>query len=272
MKIWQFLVSIRQAWRRFVTEGEDVGPNLRQAAEDMLQILDRRSEAASLSMALADEAFDKLQDEIANHEGLGRQAEEFLREGDEEAAQRCVALQLQSAETIKRLKERYERLQHDAETNVSLFRNQRDEVEMRVTQLPELEEDERLLRAQETVAELSRLSLSNPRSAFDQAAQAVRVRQKQLLGKEMLMQDPNAELDQRIRAATDKRQLDQAMAALRQKVGQPASDSIDAEFTVVGDDDPVTSAKKLLEVPRFRALLPSTPAREPLRILRRGRG
>ncbi len=264
-----FRSFIRNVIRRLLDENNDAVPNLRAAAEQMLQALDARSNAAALSMALADEAYGKLQRELENHEALGRQAGDFLRDGEEEAARRCVALQLESAGTVQTLTERYQTLQKQAEGNATAFRRQQKEAQDRVNQLPELEQDERLLAAAEKVADFMKISLTNPQSAFDRAMQEIRIRQRQLAGKEVLTSDPNAELDRRIREKTDQKKLDAAMAELRTKIG--ATETVDAEFTVVPNrDDPVSAARKLLEAPRYAGLaLPNR--REPLPIPRGGR-
>jgi len=243
---------------------EPQAPSLRDSAEQMLNVLDQRANAAALAMGLADEAYTRLQTEMENHEALKRQSEEFLRDGDEEAAQRCVALQLESAKEVNRLSQRYTNLQKEAEANVSRFRNEKAEVDSRVNNLPELEHDIRLVQAQERIQELTQLSLSNPQTAFDQAASEIRIRQRQIHGKEALVSDPNAELDRRIREATDRKVLERAMRDLRKRVG--AQEVVDAE--IIGDEDPMGNARKLLEAPRFRMLSLTSGTHEPARVLR----
>jgi hypothetical protein len=253
------LGSLWNAIRRFLDDRPAGGPDLRGAAERMLELLDQRADAASLAMALADEAYERLQAEMENHEALGRQAEEFLRESDEEAAARCVALQLQSAKQIARLKDRYQTIQREAESNVAAFRRHQGEVDRRLTEMPELEQDERLVRAQERIRDLTRLSLESPQTAFDHAARELRIRQRQLQGKSVLTADPHAELDRRIEAATDRRELEGAMRALRRRVGLPDADG--AEIVVEVRLDPVTEARRLLAAPRFQSLaLPAADA------------
>lgn len=58
----------------------------------MLKTLELQAEATSFVMARADEARTKLQSELDNHESLRREAEAFLKNGDEKAARRLVGL------------------------------------------------------------------------------------------------------------------------------------------------------------------------------------
>ena len=204
--------------------GEKGSPaaSLRSSAEQMLEGLDLVAEATSFAMTRADEVQDKLRAEIENYESLGREAESFVRDGDQQAAMRCITLQVQSGETVARLKEQYISLQREADQKVADLQRKKQDVEQRVAALPELEQEQRLVHLEERIARAtSQLSLESPQNAFDQAAREIRIRRNQLRNKELLTADPNAELDARIREAVGQRKIDAAWARLLQKVGEP---------------------------------------------------
>jgi len=233
----------------------------------MLEALDLRAEAVSFSMARADAKFAELKNELENHEALGRQAEEFLRAGDEEAAERCVALQLQSAKAVERLKKEYEALQREAEQGAQEFLEKRRALEERVAQIPQLHEDARLIRAQEKIERATaKFSLESAERSFDETAREIRIRKLQLQNRTLLTSDPNAQLDRRIRESLERKEIAEAMAALRKKsFGEP---TVDAEFvetrdlaSVLVEEDPVSSAQKLLAAPRYQGILPAAATR-----------
>lgn len=243
-------------------------PNIREAARQMLLGLEQHRTAASLAMALADEARERLEEAVDNNEAFGRQAADFLRDGDEVAAKRLVGLQLQAVDEVQRLSGRYQELQQEAERAAASFKKEQAGVQARLDELPRVEDDARYLEERERITELSRFSLESPTRDFDAAAREFRVRRKQLDAKVALAADPNAAIDAHISATIAGKKLDEAMDALRHRVDQDAG-VVNAEFTDV--TDPVSDARKLLEAPRFSGLaLPGRTA-QPLRVVRGSR-
>lgn len=258
---WNIIGKMWDAIMDNMSESIPVESRLRSDAEQMLEALDLKADATSFSMARADEVRARLQTELENHEGLGRQAEQFLRTGDEEAAQRCVTLQLASAKEVLRLKNEYAALQQEAEATAAAFLAKKREVDSRVAELPRLQEDARMIEMQERVSRMTdQLSLDTAQTSFDGAARELRIRKSQLANRQMLTADPNAELDERIRRSLGEQEIAQAMAALRQRIAQTAG-AAPAQLPA-GDD--VTAAQKLLEAPRYQGIL-SLPSRVPER-------
>lgn len=227
--------------------------DFRQDVERMMQGLNLQADAASFAMARADEVRDQLRNEIENHEALGRQAEHFMRANDERAAQRCVILQVQSAETIGKLREKYAELQKQAELKLAAFRQTEEKVKQRREQLPELEQDQRILQLEQQIQRATtQLSLDSPISSFDQASRELRIRRQQLSNKGLLEADPNAELDRRIKQALGQKKIDDAMAALRKRLAE--ENVVEGEVVSVTAINGVDEARKLLEAPRYEGL------------------
>ncbi|HOK55271.1 MAG TPA: hypothetical protein PLU88_05340 [Armatimonadota bacterium] len=229
----------------------------------MLKTLELQAEATSFVMARADEARTKLQSELDNHESLRREAEAFLKNGDEKAARRLVGLQLQSAEKVKQLKDEYERLQREAEQKVVEYRKSEQEVKKRIEALPRLEQEAYLLREEEQIQRAtSKFDLQSPQSAFDKVERELDIRRKQIQNRSLLSTDPNAELDLRIQEAIGARKIEEAMEALRKKINEGA---VDAEFTSVSESTEalIGDAQKMLEAPRYQGLgLPTGDERQ----------
>jgi phage shock protein A len=258
-RLWNLFGKVVDAVVNALSDRIPSESSLTSDAERMLEALDLRAEAVSFSMARADAKFEELKNELENHEALGRQAEEFLRAGDEEAAERCVALQLQSAKAVERLKKEYEALQREAEQSAQEFLDKRRALEEKIVQIPQLHEDARLIRAQEKIERATaKFSLESAERSFDETAREIRIRKLQLQNRTLLTSDPNAQLDRRIRESLERKEIAEAMAALRKKgFGGPI---VDAEFKVI-EEDPVASARKLLEAPRYQGILPLAAAR-----------
>src|SRR3989344_3814354 len=247
---------LRRYWTAFLDLLNEFIPtrvHLRDSAEQMLSILDVKADAVSFAMAQADQSYENLQAEVLNHEGLSREATHFLREKNEAAAKRCLALKLQSEESIKRLKTIYGSRQQEAEAAVVAFRTQKKEVEERVAKLPELEHEVRLIEMQEQIQKKEqRLSLEAPRASFDGLGQGLEIKKAQLRNRELLLSDPNAKLDLEIKEASEHRRLEEAFEKLKQQVGFGEGSAIEAEFS---EDTTVSDAQKLLEAPRYSGLL-----------------
>jgi phage shock protein A len=228
---------------------------LESDAGRMMEDLNAVADVASFAMARADDKYHDLTSAIARHEALGEQAGEFLRAGDEEAARRCVALQLETAQDMKTLQEEYSSLQDDAERKAQQFLERKQAVDERVNKLPQLQDEARMNRMQEKLeATASTLSLESAERSFDKAAREIDLKKKQLMNRDRLTADPNAELDRRIQHTLKENEIDRAIAALRQKIGDQ---TIEAEIVSV-EEDPVASARKLVEAPRYKGILPQS--------------
>src|SRR3989344_4237265 len=229
-------------------------PTPREARKDMYKGLEVQGEATSFTMARADDLYERLEAEIANNEALQREAEAFVRDGDLQAAERCVTLRVQSDEKIVQLKKKYEETQRQAEADVAQFRKNDHELKARAEALPEMEERQHIVAMGERIQKkLEGFSMDSPKRAFDQAAHELRIRERQVTNRQLLASDPNAELDLRIRQAVGERKIAEAMQQLRQKVAAEG-DAIEGEVVKAPQLDQAVEAKKLLEAPRYSGL------------------
>jgi phage shock protein A len=238
--------KVRTWWRRF-TETE---LTLREVVGQMRQGLDLQAEATSFTMARAEEKRRELRTELENHEALSRQAKDFLRDGDEQLAERTVMLRVQSEERIKRLQAEYAELQATAEHKVRSFKDREGLVKGREAVVPELEREQQLNALEEQIQRQTSKYLENGTDQqFDRAEREIRIRGQQLRAKELLSSDPNAQMDQEIRKAVGQRKIDDAMVALRAELAS-SGEVIEGEVV-----DVTASARRLLEAPRYEGLL-----------------
>lgn len=255
-----FFARIFGSIKNFIS-GSSPETTLQTSSQEMLRTLELQADATAFVMARADDARNKLQSELDNHESLRREAEAFLRNGDEQGARRLVALQLQSAEKVKSIKADYELLQREAEQKVVQYRKTETEVNKRIESLPKLQQDAQLLREEERIQRAtSKFSLESPQTAFDKVERELDVRRKQIQNRSLLTSDPNAELDLRIQEAIGQRKIEDAMESLHKKINEGA---VDAEFSAVQDSNAVLDAQKMLDAPRYHGMgLSSGNARE----------
>jgi hypothetical protein len=256
---------LRKKWDSFVNFlGTSVPKesSLETDAKNMLGELDRHAEVVSFRMARADEARAKLEKELENYEALGKQAESYMRDGNEPYAKRTVVLQLESKKAVAAFQLEYQALQKEAESHVSNFITKRDEAKERVKTLPQLQQDARLIKADEEIVKLAgEFDLDSAKNQFDKTAQEIRIKKLQLQNRQLITSDPNAELDQKIRASLQDREVETAMKALAEKVQSTPENVIEAEYTQA--EDPTLAAKKLLEAPRYDGLIQT---REPAKV------
>jgi phage shock protein A len=244
-KLWTWFVG-------YLSEKVPAETKLQADLEGMLKGLDAKADAVSFSMARAEDAQEKLRLEVENHDALELQATQFMTDGDEEAAQRLVTLQLQSRKEIERLATEYQTLLQEAERNVEVYQKLKAEVDKRRRELPRLQDESRIIKAEEEFQRISgRFSLTSAQGSFDETARQIRMKKLQVQNKQLLDADPHAELDKRIERTLQGKELETAMRELRQKVGRGI------QTVIVEDVDAVSSARKLLEAPRIVLALPS---------------
>lgn len=231
-------------------------------AGKMLEEVNALSEVTAFTMARADDKYDELTSALARHEALGEQAAELVRAEDEEGARRCLALQIEAANQIKSMQDEYSALQQEAEQKATQFLSRREAVEKKMTQLPRLQDDARLVRQQEAIEkQYSALSTKSAERSFDKTARDIELKKRQLANKDALLADPNAALDRRIQHSLQEREVDRALAALKAGMGSNSSTPSYVEGEVVENEaalppDPVASAKALLSQQRYKGVLP----------------
>lgn len=163
-----------------------------------------------------------------------------------------MALQLQSRKEIEKLTSEYQDLQQEAEQNIAAWQDLKAQVEERRKALPKLRDDARALKNEEEFQRIAgRFSLRNARDSFDETAREIQMKKLQAQSRNALEADPHADLDKRIQRALQGQELEDAMQALRQKVGRGT------QTVVVVKEDSVAAARKLLEAPRANPALPA---------------
>lgn len=243
--------------------GNEKTPEARLEADagKMLEEMNALSEVTAFTMARADDKYDELTSALARHEALGEQAAELVRAEDEEGARRCLALQIETAAKIKTLQDEYSALQSEAEEKATQFLARRESVEKKMAQLPKLQDDARLIRQQQEIEKkYSALQAGSADRSFDKTARDIELKKRELSNRHALLADPNAALDRRIQNSLHERAVDQAYAALQEKMDSAGSTPSYVEGEVVDEKslppDPVASAKELLSAPRYKGVLP----------------
>lgn len=226
--------------------------SLRTDAERMLEAASAHADAASLSMALADQKREELAREIANYEALGHNAAELLGQNDETGAERCAALRAISARKMALLEQEYTGLQTRAEQAAATFVNEKAEVDRRVEQLPQLQADAQMVRLTERALSLTeQLSLLEAKSSFDRSSRELEVRKLQVANRGLLTGNAHAAVDARIRQQLEAGSIEREMLKIRELAARQPKD---AEFEVL-DEDSAARARKLLERPRYEGIL-----------------
>lgn len=253
---------IGNLWKRVVNFLNGVSENsvtkaeqLKSNAKGMMESVNLLADATSYSMALADEKRKELAEEVEKFEALKAQAEDFLSTGDEEGAKRCVFLQIQAEAKISRLQEEYRQLQSEAENNVEQLYAKKRDVDARVAEIPNLQETARANEIRKKIEDnFSPFKLESAASSFDEAAREIRVKSLQLQNKAMLGSDPNARIDRQIQDAALRKRVSDEMENLRARVAE--GKTVVSEEKKKQLDTSVSSAKNLLEAPRYKGVLP----------------
>lgn len=250
-KKWNLLSRLIDVLFSWVEERIPLESKLKADAEQMLQALNLKADATSFAMSRADMARETLTKNLQEYEALERQAKEFLREQDKEAAERCVVLQLQAKKEIERLTLEYQQLQHEAEQLAAEFAEQKVTTEEKVREVPRLQQDLRLINAQEKLEQArAQFSIEGAEYSFDATAQEIEIRKRQLTNKTLLASDKNARLDARIRGSLQQKEISDTLKALEEEVFQEGV--IDAEYSAPKEQKSlIDQARKALEAPRY---------------------
>lgn len=252
----------------FLNNLDDAIPERSSLNSDLVTMndaLDAYADAASFAMALAEQKHADLKKEIKTYDNLVSKAEHFALKGEEVASKRCLFLKRTSAETIATLTKEYKRLQNQAEIKAKDFAAKRNELRIRIEQLPSLENQTRLEAAEKRVDDSrQRLLFEEAKGSFDASAGQIDLARLQAENKTVLLSDPNEALDRAITESLEQDVLEEEYARMRGKVS--GGESLSALEPNVSDL--VEEAKKLLEAPRYHdfaseSMLPS--AQVPLR-------
>lgn len=272
-RLFRLIGSIFDAFTNWISDAIPKESQLTTVAQQMYDELDLRANATSLKMALADQKREELARELANHEALDREARDFFRQGKKLEERRCVTLKLRSAKQIEKLKKEYERLQLEAERASGEFLVKKTAVEEKISQIPRIQQDARLIRMQEKIENLSgRFDLESGERLFDETAEELRIKKLQLENRAILTSDPNIELDRSIRTSIEEKEIEKAIKELEHQ--ELAESAIEAEFTPVVTEDSISSAHKLLEAPRYQGLFSEANRKkeEKFVVLKKGSG
>lgn len=245
---------LRRLFRWFVEDflGESFAPTPRQQIEGMLQQLSSKADVAAMARIRADDLYEKLQLKVSEHDELGREAERFLRRGDEAEARRCVERQLAIQSEVDLLTARYSGAQQEAEAEHADFSDQQHQVELRKIDLPEVEADSRYVRARERLEDLrAGARLGDSIEEYDRTRSDFRSRERRGRIRSELERGPHAAIDRSIDEKRRKRSVDEAFSALKQRTEQTV------EVEVVSTSDTLAAARNLLTAPRWsRELVP----------------
>lgn len=225
---------------------------LRDNLEQMLQNLDRQRQITGLAMAQTDEARGSLATAVEEHDALEQQATKLLQKGDRASAERIVQLKLVKKGEIENLRLRFEELKSQAREAVADFQETERQVKARRRELPRLEADARLVRAQQEMQRLtSSFSLEAPSNAFDEAARTIRLQQHQLRNTALLAQDPYREIDQQIRKQLEVGAVEEEMQRLEGRMTKelPPAGEVTAITLSANEDipDAVDAARRTLD-------------------------
>jgi phage shock protein A len=256
-----------QWWNKikgFLNAEEDVSEkDFSDTVKEMKQQLEQRRKTASYQMALATDSRKELEQMVAKYEGNKQLAEQFLRDGDRAKAEHCVKMQVQASKRIAELKDRYTQLKSQADQAYSTFRQEKAEVDERLRKLPQLKHDQRVIRAQEEIQGMGEsMSLSALKGEFDEAERELAIKAEQQHSLDILSADPDAAMEADIKQTLQQKEIDQAMAALEQRV--QTSDATEVEYSI--DNDPIAGALEVLKEEPAWISMPSQKDAEPVRV------
>lgn len=253
----RFIRLIRVLWHSLVGSLEEqVSPDAKLEYEEgrLKESLRLLAESTSYKMALADSRREGLEEEMRNYAALEKQAIDLYDPTNEAVSQRCIELQLISKKRIEELSGDYQSLQAEADQAHEELIQKNQEIKSHIAKIPRLKADLRFLQTQQKIEEItSRIGQDSSFSAIREAEEQIKIKKLQLQNR-ALLESKDTDLDKQIQKALGNKELDEAMATLREKISDHTG-IIDAEFTEKTGDDPIESARRLLEAPRSRIAL-----------------
>jgi phage shock protein A len=197
-------------------------------------------------MAISEEKRTQLKKALQKCDQLERLTAGYLRDGNEEMAQKAVSKKLEVEGEIEKLTRDYEEQRKQADGLYEAYQNQAKELKADIGALPELKQDVKMIESQEKIQKnLSNLNIDGAKSKFDDTVKTIEARKK-ALQLQAKIEDPGVdEIERALKEEDATLKITSEVDRIRALVDK-SDGAIDVDFEVVEEGNPRERARALL--------------------------
>jgi phage shock protein A len=197
---------------------------LEQATREMLENLRSLREATATTIAFETKAKREVEAQRARLKNLERQAEEAMRQGNEKLARRALQLQIEAKATGERAEQTFKAAKARADNARTKLKIEEERVEGKIRQLGELKAINAMNDAQKRMQAITdEYDIDGAVSVFDKVSGTIQEQADKLSAMDTLAVSEGEELDRQLSAISKKTEVDDALEALKARLGESPS-------------------------------------------------
>ena len=197
---------------------------LEQATREMLENLRSLREATATTIAFETKAKRELEAQKGRLKNLERQAEEAMRQGNEKLARRALQLQIEAKATGERADQTFKAAKARADNARTKLKIEEERVEGKIRQLGELKAINAMNDAQRRMQQINdEYDIDGAMNVFDKTAGTIQEQADKLSAMDTLAVSEGEDLDRQLSAISKKTEVDDALEALKARLGEGAS-------------------------------------------------
>jgi phage shock protein A len=197
---------------------------LEQATREMLENLRSLREATASTIAFETKAKREQEAQKGRLKNLERQAEEAMRQGNEKLARRALQLQIEAKATGERAEQTFKAAKARADNARTKLKIEEERVEGKIRQLGELKAINAMNDAQRRMQQINdEYDIDGAMNVFDKTAGTIQEQADKLSAMDTLAVSEGEDLDRQLSAISKKTEVDDALEALKARLGEGAS-------------------------------------------------
>lgn len=199
---------------------------LEQATREMLENLRALREATATTIAFETKAKRELDAQASRVKTLERQAEEGLKQGNEKLARRALQLQHEAKMTHERAEQTHKAAKARADNARTKLKIEEERIEGRIRQLGELKSINAMNEAQRRMQQITdEYNIDGALSVFEKTAGTIQEQADKLAAMDTIAVSEGEELDRQLSAMSKKTDVDDALEAMKARLGQSSTAS-----------------------------------------------
>jgi phage shock protein A len=202
-------------------EGQIPLSMLEESVREMLDNLRALREATATTIAFETRAKRERDAQAARVKNLEKQAEEALKAGNEKLARRALQLQVEAKTTMQLAEQTYKSAKARADNARGKLRVEEERIQGKIRQLGELKSIHAMNDAQKRMQSITdEYNIDGAVSVFDKTASSIQEQADKLSAMDTIAVSEGEELDRQLAQISQKTEVDEALAALKARLGE----------------------------------------------------
>lgn len=202
---------------------------LEQSVREMLDNLRALREATATTIAFETKSKRDLDAQTTRFKNLERQAEEAMKQGNEKLARRALQLQVEAKATRERAEQTFKAAKVRADNARTKLKIEEERVEGKIRQLGELKAINAMNDAQKRMQAITdEYNIDGAMNVFDKTAESIQAQADKLSAMDTIAVSEGEELDRQLSAISKKTEVDDALEALKARLGEGSSATVSA--------------------------------------------